>query len=99
MFVQPLWLWILRLFAYPTHYLILRTGAKLFAEFLGELNELARNIVHMKEPEYIEGPKALENFKRGMEALFRVPKTAVLRKKKQARKPATVRKKSDADKG
>jgi hypothetical protein len=24
----------------------------------------------MKEPEYIEGPKALENFERGMKALF-----------------------------
>jgi hypothetical protein len=52
----------------------------------------------MKEPEYTEGPKALENFKRGMEALFRVPKTAVLAKEKQARKPATVRKNNDSDK-
>jgi hypothetical protein len=50
------------------------------------------------KPEYAEGPKALENFKRGMEALFRVPKTAVLRKQKQARKPATVRKNVDSDK-
>jgi hypothetical protein len=53
----------------------------------------------MKRVEYIEGPKALENFKRGMEALFKVPKSAVLPKKKQARKPARVRKNSDADKG
>jgi len=43
------------------------------------------------KPEYHEGPKALEKFKRGMEALFKVPKTA-LQKKKQARKPATLRK-------
>jgi len=50
------------------------------------------------KPEYFEGPNVLENFKRGMKALFRVPKTAVLPKKKQARKPATVRKKNDGDK-
>jgi hypothetical protein len=53
----------------------------------------------MKEPEYVKGPKALENFKQGMEALFKVPKSAVLQKKKQARKPATVRTKRDVDKG
>ena len=41
--------------------------------------------------EYHEGPEALEKFKRGMEALFKVPKSAV-QKKKQARKPATLRK-------
>jgi hypothetical protein len=28
----------------------------------------------MKQPEYIEEPKALENFKQGMKALFKVPK-------------------------
>ena len=50
--------------------------------------------------EYHEGPEALENFKRGMEALFKVPKSAVQAKKKQARKPATLRKpmKSGKDK-
>lgn len=64
------------------------------------LNELVGNIVHMKHPaEYIEGPKALENFERGMVALFKVPKTAVLPKNKRARKPARVRKKTDSDKG
>jgi len=49
--------------------------------------------------EYHEGPQALENFKHGMEALFKVPKSAV-QKKKQARKPATLRKskKSGKDK-
>lgn len=52
----------------------------------------------MKQPEYTEGPKALENFKRGMEDLFRVPKTTGPKKQKQARKPATVRKNSDPDK-
>jgi hypothetical protein len=52
----------------------------------------------MKHREYIEGSLALENFKRGMNALFSVPKSAVMTKKKQARKPAKVRKKRDADK-
>jgi hypothetical protein len=45
----------------------------------------------MEEPEYTEGPKALKNFERGMNALFKVPKTAVIvqaRKKKQ--KPSSV---------
>jgi hypothetical protein len=51
----------------------------------------------MKQPEYIEGPEVLNNFKRGMEALFRVSKTAPA-KKKQARKPATLRKSKRADK-
>ena len=31
-----------------------------------------------KEPIYAEGPEALEKFKRGMEALFKVPKTSGL---------------------
>jgi hypothetical protein len=48
--------------------------------------------------EYHEGPEALEKFKRGMEALFRVPKGAVA-KKKQARKPATLRKPKKVGKG
>jgi hypothetical protein len=49
--------------------------------------------------EYHEGPEALEKFKRGMETLFKVPKNVVA-KKKQARKPATLRKlkKSGKDK-
>jgi len=49
--------------------------------------------------EYNEGPEALEKFKRGMEALFRVPKSEA-QIKKQARKPATLRKpkKSGKDK-
>lgn len=40
--------------------------------------------------EYIEGSEALEKFKRGMEALFKVPKSAA-QIKKQVRKPATLR--------
>jgi hypothetical protein len=45
----------------------------------------------VKEPKYHEGTEALEKFKRGMELLFKAPRTA-LAKKKQARKPATLRK-------
>jgi hypothetical protein len=37
------------------------------------------------KPQYIEGPKALENFKQAMTAVFRVPK-ANPRKPKQKRK-------------
>lgn len=36
----------------------------------------------MKTYEYNEGPKAQENFERGMKALFQVPKDAVKDKKK-----------------
>ena len=49
--------------------------------------------------EYNEGPEALESFKRGMEAIFKVPKSAVLLKeKKQVRKPATLRKSNKSGK-
>jgi len=40
----------------------------------------------MKEPEYIEGPKARENFERGMVALFKVPKEAIGAGRKKGRK-------------
>jgi hypothetical protein len=33
----------------------------------------------MNKPEYIEGPKARENFERGMMELFKMPKKALLR--------------------
>jgi hypothetical protein len=52
----------------------------------------------MKTPEYTEGPEALENFKRGMIALFRVPKSAVLKTKKQPQKAASSRKLERSDK-
>jgi hypothetical protein len=51
------------------------------------------------KPEYLEGREALENFKRGMATLFTIPKAMIFEKKRKARKPATVRKNSDADKG
>jgi hypothetical protein len=33
----------------------------------------------MKQPEYLEGTQATENFEEGMKALFNVPKDAVVR--------------------
>jgi hypothetical protein len=41
-----------------------------------------------KKPEYDEGPKALENFERGMKALFQVPKNTTPAKKKARKKRA-----------
>jgi hypothetical protein len=52
----------------------------------------------MKEREYIEGPEALENFKRGMIALFKVPKTAIGKGRKRGRKMAVPRKLKRSDK-
>ncbi len=44
----------------------------------------------MKEPEYIEGRKATENFEQGMKALFKVPKDEVVKaEKKRKRKKAS----------
>lgn len=41
----------------------------------------------MKKPEFMEGPKAKENFERTMAALFRVPKSVGVQKiKKKAKK-------------
>lgn len=52
----------------------------------------------MKEPEYIEGPKARERFERGMIALFKVPKPAVGTARKKGRKLTTKRTRKQADK-
>jgi hypothetical protein len=46
----------------------------------------------MKQPEYIEGPEALENFERGMKAFFKVPKTATKKGKQKDRPNASLRK-------
>jgi hypothetical protein len=43
----------------------------------------------MKEPEYIEGRQATQNFEEGMKALFKVPKDAVERAEKKKRKKAS----------
>ena len=54
----------------------------------------------MKPREYTEGPKALENFERGMKALFKAPKVEIVpQKRRQQSKTATVRKKKEADSG
>jgi hypothetical protein len=57
----------------------------------------------MKEPEYIEGLKAQENFEQGMKALFKVPKAEVVKvekRKKRARasRASTLRKPKPSDK-
>jgi hypothetical protein len=55
----------------------------------------------MKEPEYIEGPEALENFERGMRSVFQVPKAAIVPPKhKNAKQPklTTSRKSKRSDK-
>jgi hypothetical protein len=55
----------------------------------------------MKQPEYIEGPKALENFKEGMKILFKAPKVEMVAlKKKSAKrhKRAISRKTKNSDK-
>ncbi len=58
----------------------------------------------MKQPEYREGPEALESFKEGMKALFKVPKDSVVKaeKKKRQRKTSSraqsVRKQRVSDK-
>jgi hypothetical protein len=53
----------------------------------------------MKQLEYIEGPEALRNFERGMIALFKVPKTAIGKGRKQGRKLAIPRRAKRSDKG
>jgi hypothetical protein len=52
----------------------------------------------MKQPEYMEGLEALRNFKRGMIAMFKVPKSAVLKTKKQPKEAASSRKSKCSDK-
>ncbi len=53
----------------------------------------------MKQPEYVEGPKALENFERGMKALFKAPKIELPQNNPKQRKTATFRKNKEADSG
>lgn len=57
----------------------------------------------MKEPVYIEGQAAQENFEEGMKALFRVPKGEVVKaeqkaKRKRAARAGSVRKPKPSDK-
>jgi hypothetical protein len=54
----------------------------------------------MKQPEYVEGREATENFEDGMKVLFKVPKVDVARPKKNRTRPkaASVRKSKRSDK-
>jgi hypothetical protein len=47
----------------------------------------------MKQPEYVEGPEARQRFERGMIALFKVPKEAVGKGRKEGRKLTASKKK------
>ena len=49
----------------------------------------------MKQQEYIEGPEALENFKRLATAILQAP---AKKKKKQAKKPASRKNEPKSDK-
>jgi len=49
----------------------------------------------MKQPEYIEGPEALDRFKSLATAILQAPR----KKKKQAKKPASQEKPQKSDKG
>ena len=54
----------------------------------------------MKQAEYVQGPKAQENFEEGMKALFKVPKERVVKAvKKQASQRARKKKPKPSDKG
>jgi hypothetical protein len=52
----------------------------------------------MKQPEYIEGPEAQENFERGMETLFKVSKLAQKKGKQKDRPNASQREPKSSDK-
>ncbi len=52
----------------------------------------------MKTTEYIEGPKALENFERMATALFKVPKAGGRKIGKKSSKSASSRKPKASDK-
>jgi hypothetical protein len=53
----------------------------------------------MKTPEYIEGPEALKNFERGMIALFKVPKAAIVKAQKREKLASSERKPKKSDRG
>jgi len=52
----------------------------------------------MKEPEYTEGPKALENFEQGMIALFKAPKIDTKKGKQKDEPTASQREPKSSDK-
>jgi hypothetical protein len=55
-------------------------------------------MLHMKEPECREGPKASQDFKRLAAALFQVPKAGGRDMAKKSSKNASVRKSKNSDK-
>jgi len=52
----------------------------------------------MKEREYTEGPEAVENFERGMKALFKAPQGAIVLLKKRGKALSSERKPKMSDK-
>ncbi|HLZ40441.1 MAG TPA: hypothetical protein VKQ11_05745 [Candidatus Sulfotelmatobacter sp.] len=52
----------------------------------------------MKQPEYTEGPKALENFKKMATAVFQAPKPEGRKMREKSSKKASERKPKNSDK-
>jgi hypothetical protein len=52
----------------------------------------------LKTPEYKEGPEALENFERGMTALFKVPRAATKKGKRKDTPTESPKKPKSSDK-
>jgi hypothetical protein len=52
----------------------------------------------MKEPEYTEGPQAMENFEKMATAIFQKPKPGGRKTRKKSSKAASERKPKSADK-
>jgi hypothetical protein len=53
----------------------------------------------MKHAEYIEGPKAMENFERMATAIFKAPKAGGRKTRKKSSKTASERKLKSPDRG
>jgi hypothetical protein len=53
----------------------------------------------MKQPEYIEGPKAMENFEKMASAIFQKPKAGGRKTRKKSNKTASERKPKNPDRG
>jgi len=58
---------------------------------------LARNIIHMKQPESTEGPTALENFEKMAAVVFQAPKPDGRKTRKKSNKAASERKPKNHD--
>jgi hypothetical protein len=51
----------------------------------------------MKQPEYVEGPKAMENFERMAVAIFKAPKANGRKTRKKSSKTTSERKLKNSD--